>query len=92
MAKKVTIQPKPTKTAAPSLTGDEWVARGRTPTEAAQGEPSKDAPTKIEKIKTTRYTIDIPTTLHQQIKSKCAAKGLKMNEEVIRLLRKAFGD
>ena len=86
MAKKVTIKPKPTKH-APSLTGDEWVARGRTSEPEAPPEQPKE-----EKIKTTRYTIDIPTMLHAQIKSKCAAKGLKMNEEVTRLLRKHFAD
>jgi hypothetical protein len=84
MAKKVPIHSKPTRAAAPSLTGDEWVAGGRTP------EPAQVKPPKEEKIKTTRYTIDIPTTLHAQIKSKCAGKGLKMNEEVVRLLRKEF--
>jgi hypothetical protein len=87
MGKKVTIKPKPVKAVAPSLTGDEWVARGRTPEAETALEPARE-----EKIKTTRYTIDIPTTLHAQIKSKCAARGLKMNEEVLRLLRKQFGD
>ncbi len=69
MAKKVTIKPKPTKPAPSSLTRDEWVARGRASEPDLMPEPPQE-----EKIKTMRYTIDIPTTLHAQIKSKCAAK------------------
>ena len=87
MAKKVTIKAKPTK--RPAVTADEWVAGGR-PAESAP-ETSAPAP-KPDKPPTTRYTIDIPTTLHAQIKIKCAQKGVRMNEEITRLLEKHFGD
>ena len=81
MAKKVTIKAKPS--ARKAVTADEWVAGG--------GAPAEGAP-KPEKVQTTRYTIDIPTELHAQIKIKCALKGVKMNEELIRLLKKHFAN
>ena len=39
---------------------------------------------------TKRLTIDIPLSLHQQVKSQCALKGLKMADVVRTLLEKHF--
>ena len=88
MPKKVTIKAKPT-TKSPARSADEWVSAG-----AASPAPpaSTSEPAKTEKEPTTRYTIDIPTALHAKIKIKCALKGVKMNEEITRLLEKHFGD
>jgi hypothetical protein len=80
MAKKVSIKTKPaTRTA---LTPDEWVSGSRAPAPA-------EAP-KEEKVVTTRYTIDIPTTLHARIKSQCALNHVKMRDEILALLEKHF--
>ncbi len=43
-----------------------------------------------EPVELTRFTIDIPKTLHSQIKSKCALKGVKMRDEIMALLEKHF--
>lgn len=88
MPKRVTIKAKPT-TKQPARSADEWVARGAASPSSSAAEPEQPKP---EKVPTTRYTIDIPTALHAQIKSKCAARGKKMNEEVVRLLEKEFSD
>jgi hypothetical protein len=53
----------------------------RTPTSPDQwvsGEPMK------------RLTIDIPLSLHQRVKSRCALEGEKMADVVRRLLEKQF--
>lgn len=86
--KKTSIPRKPTTAAAPARSADDWVTGGRKP----DADPSPAVEPKPEKVKTTRYTIDIPTELHAQIKIKCAKKGVKMNEEIINLLNRHFGD
>lgn len=86
MPKKVTIKAKPT-TRQPARSADEWVSAGAA---APAPHAPESAPAKAEKEPTTRYTIDIPTALHKKMKSKCAAEGWKMNEEVIKLLRAKF--
>jgi len=85
--KKTSIPRKPTAAKAPARSADDWVTRGSAP--SPEPKPPAEAP-KPEKPPTTRYTIDIPTTLHAQIKIKCAQKGMKMNEEIIKLLEKHF--
>lgn len=45
---------------------------------------------KQETIK--RLTIDIPESLHRQIKSQCAMRGTKIVEEVRELLLKKYGN
>ena len=37
-----------------------------------------------------RFTIDIPEALHTRIKTACARKGVKMRDEVMRILEKHF--
>jgi hypothetical protein len=37
-----------------------------------------------------RLTIDVPVTLHNRVKSQCAARGLKMADEIRALLEKHF--
>lgn len=37
-----------------------------------------------------RLTIDIPASLHARIKSACALQGVKMNEEIRKLLEQHF--
>lgn len=37
-----------------------------------------------------RLTIDIPATLHQKVKSSCAAKGQKMADRIRGMLEDAF--
>jgi hypothetical protein len=87
MTKKVTIKAKPT-TKSPARSADEWVSAGA----ASPAAPAASEPAQPEREPTTRYTIDIPTALHAKIKIKCALKGVKMNEEITRLLKKHFGD
>lgn len=39
---------------------------------------------------TKRLTLDIPASLHTRIKTSCAARGLKITDEVRELLEKHF--
>ncbi len=39
---------------------------------------------------TTRFTIDIPASLHARIKSQCALRKIKMRDEIQELLEKHF--
>lgn len=88
MPKKVTIKAKPT-TKQPVRSADDWVSQGAS---SSAGATPEAVPPKVEREPTTRYTIDIPTALHAKIKIKCALKGVKMNEEITRLLKKHFDD
>jgi len=81
MTKKVAFGAKP-RSQKP-LTPDEWVQSGATQTATEGREPK-------EKVKTTRFTIDIPTELHARIKSQCALRKVKMREEIQALLEKHF--
>jgi hypothetical protein len=83
MAKKVTIAAKPSATKT-RMTADEWVAGAKPTGETATPEEKK------QEEATTRYTIDIPKSLHARIKSQCALKGVKMRDEIIELLLKHF--
>lgn len=93
MSKKVTFGAKPQ--AAPSApTADEWVRARATDgqtgeTEAQTSQISSQAPqTPTEPMK--RLTIDIPATLHAQIKSQCALRSTKMADEIRVLLEQHF--
>ena len=55
-------------------TVDAWVKQGQ----AESGEPMR------------RFTIDVPDTLHRRIKSQCALKGVKMADEIRRILAERF--
>jgi hypothetical protein len=37
-----------------------------------------------------RFTIDVPDKLHRRIKSQCALKGVKMADEIRRILAEQF--
>ncbi len=39
-----------------------------------------------------RLTLDIPASLHARIKSACALRGVKMNEEIRKLLEEHFSE
>lgn len=44
-----------------------------------------------ERERMRRLTIDIPDSLHRQIKSQCAMRGSKIADEVRELLREKYG-
>jgi hypothetical protein len=48
-----------------------------------QGQPESEEPMR-------RFTIDVSDTLHRRIKSQCALKGVKMADEIRRLLEERF--
>ena len=60
--------------AAREATAEAWVQHGR----HAVDEPMK------------RFTIDVPAHLHRRIKSQCALQGVKMADEIRRLLEERF--
>jgi hypothetical protein len=80
MAKKISFGAKPVERSA---IAEQWVA-GKEPTaEAAKpemGEPMK------------RLTIDLPASLHKRVKSGCAQRGVKMADEIRRLLEAHFAE
>jgi hypothetical protein len=81
MSKRVNFATKPS-TADRSPSAEQWVSGSVAP--PAQ-EPARPEPMK-------RLTIDIPASLHAQVKSKCALMGVKMADEVRELLEKRFLD
>jgi len=70
MSKKVNFAARP---ATPSPAADQWVS------ERAVVPPAATVPMK-------RLTIDLEATLHTRFKSLCAQQGLKMADELRRLL------
>ena len=74
MTKKVTIGAKPQPTNSTGANPDQWV----TSKKEGKGEPIK------------RLTFDVPASLHARIKSQCALRGVKMNEELRELVEKHF--
>lgn len=77
-AKKIAFGPKPTAKPAPAP-ADGWVEnRTAGEAEANQVEPMK------------RLTIDIPESLHREIKSQCAMRGSKIADEVRELLLQKY--
>ena len=75
MSKKIAFGGKP---ATKPMNADQWVESRKIV------EPAPEA----EKMK--RLTFDISDTLHRRIKSQCAAKGVKMVDELRALLEKHF--
>jgi hypothetical protein len=75
-AKKVAFGKKPTQ--KPTTDADAWVENR----EISEGD---------EKEKTKRLTIDIPESLHREIKAQCAMRGAKIADEVRELLLKKYG-
>jgi hypothetical protein len=79
MSKKISFGSKPQpKNTKKTVLADEWVNTGLIETKTA------------ETVETTRFTIDIPSELHRKIKSFCALKGVKMKEEIQKLLENYF--
>lgn len=78
MTKKVSFGAKPQGTGK-TLDADTWVSgttQGELP--KAEAEPMK------------RLTIDVPASLHRRIKVQCAAREVKIADEVRKLLDKHF--
>lgn len=74
MSKKITFGDKP---ATKPISPDDWVESRKI-----------EIPAKAEEMK--RLTFDISESLHRRIKSQCAAKGVKMTEELRALLEERF--
>ena len=75
-AKRISIGAKPSTTRTP-VEADAWVEHRETGDEA---EPMK------------RLTIDVPASLHREIKSQCALRGSKIADEVRELLLQKYGN
>ncbi|CCF70666.1 hypothetical protein CAI18_23330 (plasmid) [Xanthomonas citri pv. punicae] len=73
-AKKVQIGTKPTNKPAP-VAADAWV----------ESRSSSDEPEQMK-----RLTIDVPESLHRQIKTACAQRGTKIADEVRELLLQKY--
>lgn len=93
MAKKVSFD-KPTRTKQSNLDADTWVASGNTETSgdtiSKSRKAKKEAATPSAEEETTRFTIDIPISLHTRIKTQCATRRVPMKEEIQALLEKHF--
>lgn len=76
MRKTVSFGAKPQPKQDP-VSPDQWVS-GTSAEPAAESIPMK------------RLTIDIPESLHRQIKTQCAARGLRMADEIRNLLEQHF--
>ena len=76
MNKKVSIGTKP-KSRGESAAVDSWVE-------------NRDSDSNPESMK--RLTIDIPESLHREIKSQCAMRGTKIADEVRALLLQKYGN
>ena len=81
IAKKIAIGTKPTAKPAAPAPVDTWV-ESRT----ATAEAGEDAPEPMK-----RLTIDIPESLHREIKAQCAMRGAKIADEVRELLLQKYG-
>ena len=75
MAKKVSFAAKPIERTAAM---EQWVESRDTMIAEAAAEPMK------------RLTIDLPASLHKRVKAGCAMRGVKMADEIRRLLETHF--
>lgn len=71
MSKKITIGTRPTNKVDADVAADAWV----------ENRVAADAPEKMK-----RLTIDIPESLHRDIKMQCAGRGTKIADELRELL------
>jgi hypothetical protein len=71
MNKKVTLGPRPTTHQVATPSPDDWI----------ENRATGDEPEVIK-----RLTFDVPLGLHTAIKTDCAARGKKMNEEIVAML------
>lgn len=98
MAKKVILGPKPQPQQNPVANADEWVngSQGHGDTASGASAPAASAPaasengTAPEAPAMKRLTIDVTESLHAQIKSRCALRGVKMADEIRALLERHF--
>lgn len=74
--KKVQIGTRPVSSLAVPVTADAWVA----------SRIDGDTPESMK-----RLTIDVPESLHRQIKMACASRGTKIADEVRELLLQKYG-
>ena len=74
-AKKISIGAKPTNKTTPAA-ADAWV----------ESRSNGDEPEQMK-----RLTIDVPESLHRQIKTACAQRGTKIADEVRELLLQKYG-
>ncbi len=71
MNKKITIGTRPTNKVGADVAADAWV----------ENRASAEAPEKMK-----RLTIDIPESLHRDIKMQCAGRGTKIADELREIL------
>lgn len=84
--KKVTFGPRPKPAAPAPAEVDKWVeSRGRGVEPTPETPPP---PPKAEAVK--RLTVEIPASLHARVKAGCAAKGVKISDEVRAWLEREF--
>ncbi|QLA18196.1 hypothetical protein [Desulfolutivibrio sulfoxidireducens] len=76
MSKKIVFGGKPS---VKPMNADEWVGSPSVP---------EEKPSQAREMK--RLTFDIPAVLHRRIKSQCAARGVKMADELRGLLERHF--
>lgn len=76
MAKKVSFGAKPIERSAAV---EQWVE-------------SRDAVAEVPVEPMKRLTIDLPASLHKRVKAGCAMRGVKMADEIRRLLESHFPD
>lgn len=76
---------------------DAWIAnRGAEPATDREGgtvtalKPVEAAPAEAPKEKMSRFTIDVPESLHRRVKMQCAARGQKMADVMRGLLEREF--
>lgn len=76
---------------------DAWIAnRGAEPASDREGgtvtalKPVETAPAEAPKEKMSRFTIDVPESLHRRVKMQCAARGQKMADMMRDLLEREF--
>jgi len=83
MGKKISFA-KPKKARQVPDAPDSWVSSGD-PREQKESKPEPAA-----QVPMKRLTIDVPMDLHQRVKIGCAKRGLKMADEIRKLLEKEF--
>ncbi len=92
--KRVEIPVKPVRLQNPEA--DTWVESRNAPQPAppqqdrAVARPTLSPPTVEMKEAIKRLTIDIPESLHRDIKAQCAMRGTKIADEVRELLMKKY--
>lgn len=81
MSKKVAIGARPSGQAATPENADSWVQSR-----------SDGAATEVTKQPLKRLTVDIPAELHARLKAQCAMRGVKITDEIRKLLEERFKD